>query len=287
MGKDKDGEEFDHEQEHQHSLALHQAAARTGCFFYVVDTANSRVQVLDSGGQFVTTFGSLGDGNDQFNTPGGICLQLSARHVAVADSRNNRVQVFDLEFNYLYTIGRRNQLRAPNGIGCDAAGNWAIADYGNNRVQICDAKGRVVRTIGGYGSSVNDFNRPFDVYYDRHNRLMVCDGANSRVSIWSRDGGQPQGFISTLLLPCSVGEDWNETLHVGCTNTSRSYPQSALEIFDVRKDQQHLQTVGRAGKRAGEFDEIHGMCFDDHNMMYLTDGCNDRIQVLENANAPK
>ena len=261
---------------------LVQASRTYDWLFYVVDNGNSRIQVLDPNGQFVTSFGELGAGLDQLNTPGGICLQPGSQHIGVADSRNNRIQIFDLAFNYCFTIGQKNQLRAPNGVACDVAGNWAIADYGNNRVHLYDAKGRMVRTIGGYGSSSTEFNRPFDVYFDQHNRLLVCDGANSRVSIWSRDGSNVQGFITTLLLPCVVREDWNEALHVGCTNTSRTYPQSSMEVYDARNIRDPIQTIGQAGKRAGEFDEVHGICFDGNNLMYVTDGSNDRIQVFEN-----
>jgi DNA-binding beta-propeller fold protein YncE len=59
----------------------------------VVDTANHRVQVFNSSGVFQSAFGSSGSGNGQFSSPIGIAVG-SGGNIYVADTNNNRVQVF-------------------------------------------------------------------------------------------------------------------------------------------------------------------------------------------------
>jgi DNA-binding beta-propeller fold protein YncE len=81
-------------------------------FVYVADTQNARIQKFFNNGTFVTTWGSgcnifdgsgcvipknpghlsLGDG--QFNSVGGIAFAPSGTFVYVADTGNNRIQVF-------------------------------------------------------------------------------------------------------------------------------------------------------------------------------------------------
>ncbi len=60
---------------------------------YVVDQGYARIQKFDSVGTFLTTWGSQGTGEGQFNTPVGIAVDASG-NVYVADANNHRIQKF-------------------------------------------------------------------------------------------------------------------------------------------------------------------------------------------------
>jgi len=60
---------------------------------YVADTGNNRIQKFDSNGNFITKWGSEGDGDGQFNHPFGLAIDSSG-YVYVVDSYNHRIQVF-------------------------------------------------------------------------------------------------------------------------------------------------------------------------------------------------
>jgi tripartite motif-containing protein 71 len=60
---------------------------------YVAGLSDNRIQKFTSDGSFITAWGSTGSGNGQFDNPTGIDLD-SSNNVYVADSRNNRIQVF-------------------------------------------------------------------------------------------------------------------------------------------------------------------------------------------------
>ena len=64
---------------------------------FVADQGNSRIQVFDSSGTFITKFGTFGSGDGQFNDLSGVAVNPTTGNVFVADSDNNRVQVFFLD----------------------------------------------------------------------------------------------------------------------------------------------------------------------------------------------
>jgi DNA-binding beta-propeller fold protein YncE len=59
----------------------------------VLDKSNNRIQKFDSNGNFIMKWGSPGTADGQFNFPDGIAID-SEGNVYVADSDNNRIQVF-------------------------------------------------------------------------------------------------------------------------------------------------------------------------------------------------
>ena len=61
---------------------------------YVTEIGNDRVQVFDKDGKFLAMWGKKGAGNGEFGNLHGIIVDKSTGLVYVADTANNRVQVF-------------------------------------------------------------------------------------------------------------------------------------------------------------------------------------------------
>jgi DNA-binding beta-propeller fold protein YncE len=61
---------------------------------YVSEIGNDRVQVFDKEGKFITTWGKKGAGNGEFGNLHGIIVDKETGWVYVADTANNRIQVF-------------------------------------------------------------------------------------------------------------------------------------------------------------------------------------------------
>jgi hypothetical protein len=91
---------------------------------FVCDSAAHRVYRLDARGRVVSTFGEPGRGPGQFDTPSNVTLVLpmfegediagcsQAALIAVADRMNHRVQVFELEGQFVAALGEFSEAAA-------------------------------------------------------------------------------------------------------------------------------------------------------------------------------
>jgi hypothetical protein len=73
---------------------------------YIADSGNHRVVVFDLNGNFVRIIGQKGQGPGEFNNPTGLCVDGNSR-LAVADYRNNRIQIFAPQGKFLNNINTK------------------------------------------------------------------------------------------------------------------------------------------------------------------------------------
>ena len=182
---------------------------------YVADTGNHRIQVFDSSGTYVTTLGSSGSGDDQFQDPYGVAVD-SNDHIYVADEENHRVQIFNSDHTYRATLGAtddpgsdNSRFDHPRGVAVDSHGNVYVADRDNARVQRCTvvgASGACMTFAGGTGVIGDDFahlRAPLDVAVDDQDRVYVLDSYwNQRIQVFDSDGA----YLTT------VGGQWGERM---------------------------------------------------------------------------
>jgi tripartite motif-containing protein 71 len=114
----------------------------TGCIV-LADTGYNRIAVFDPNSPTaatpVLTFGSLGTGDGQFNTPRDAAVD-AAHNIYVVDAANSRLQAFDMHGNHLWTAwgpGKlAGDLNTPIGITYDQVNNQLIvADTGHSEVK--------------------------------------------------------------------------------------------------------------------------------------------------------
>jgi sugar lactone lactonase YvrE len=69
----------------------------------------------------------------------------------VTDQRANRIQVFDLDGRFQFTIGKAGrgdgEFDQPEDLAFDAEGNLWVADGDNHRVQVFTKDGKFLRKI--------------------------------------------------------------------------------------------------------------------------------------------
>jgi DNA-binding beta-propeller fold protein YncE len=100
---------------------------------------NFRVQIFDKKGEFISSFGKLGDGFGDFSKPKGIGVD-SDENIYVADSHFDIVQIFNGKAELLLTFGGsgkdRGEMILPAGIYIDNQDRIYVADSYNHRIQI-------------------------------------------------------------------------------------------------------------------------------------------------------
>ncbi|MEA5594954.1 scytonemin biosynthesis PEP-CTERM protein ScyF [Rivularia sp. UHCC 0363] len=163
---------------------------------YVGDVFNNRVNVYDSKGNFVKTFGEglfggLVEGRAFFG-PSGITFD-EANNVYVGDFSNDRILKFTEDGELLGSIGSAGtepgQFQGPAGVRISpTTGNFFVTDQFNNRVQVLSPEGKPLLVFGEQGTGNGQFNQPIGVEIDDKENIYVADSINSRVQVFDKEG---------------------------------------------------------------------------------------------------
>ena len=85
-------------------------------------------------------WGRFGLANSSFNLPEGIAVDPSSGNVFVADTANNRIQVFSSNGTFITAWGKfglvDGNFAYPEDIAVGQQGNVFVADTANNRIQV-------------------------------------------------------------------------------------------------------------------------------------------------------
>tara|TARA_B000000475_G_C15904353_1_gene409935 strand:- start:324 stop:875 length:552 start_codon:yes stop_codon:yes gene_type:complete len=91
-------------------------------------------------GDFVKTWGEEGNQLGNFDKPWGI--KIINEKVLVADWRNDRIQIFDKDGNFVDKFGKsgnkEGELFRPSDVTQDDNGFYYVSDWGNQKIQIFD-----------------------------------------------------------------------------------------------------------------------------------------------------
>ena len=141
------------------------------------------------------SFGTPGTGPGLLAQPQGIAVDPGDGEVFVADSNNNRIQVFDSDgavARQFGTLGVGNgQLAAPAGVGVSPVAPFDVyvADTANNRVERFTNAGAFVGAFGTSGTALGQFQSPRAIAFDPQGNVYVGD--TTRVTRFAADGTAP------------------------------------------------------------------------------------------------
>lgn len=187
-------------------------------------------------------FGQAGQLDGQFNAPRGIAVAADGS-IYVADSRNNRIQHFSADGEWLNSWGTFASVDAgeapggtfnePWGIAIGPDGSVYVADTWNYRIQKFSADGKFITMWGhvGQGDTPDAFWGPRGLAVDANGRVYVTDTGNKRVVVFDSNG-------------------------------------------------KSITQFGTYGMNEGELDEPVGLALDEAGNVYVADTWNQRIQVF-------
>ena len=150
-------------------------------------SSEHKLQKFTSSGELIKCVGGEGGYVGEFNDPRGVTLYDN--QVFVCDRNNYRIQVFDLDLNFVRSIGSRGKGRgefnAPDDVKFDTAGNMYVAEFYNSRVQVLDSSGHFIRAFVEEGEG--KLSRPLDLHIaDKH--VYVSDISGDCIVVYETSG---------------------------------------------------------------------------------------------------
>ena len=135
---------------------------------YIADWRNDRIQKFDSSGNFISSLGTTGDKEGEFNRPTDIAVDKEGLQY-VADWDNDRVQIFDQHGDFITML-----------TGDATLSKWAETKLDANPDM------RLQREIAQGLERERLFRGPIGIEVDDENRLFVVDSQRNRVQIYRK-----------------------------------------------------------------------------------------------------
>ena len=189
-------------------------------------SSDHKLQKFTSSGELIKCVGRRGSKEGEFGGPRGVTIH--SNQVYVCDHDNHRIQVFDLDLNFIRSIGShgkgRREFDWPHDVAFDTAGNMYVAENGNKRVQVMDSSGQFIRAFGQEKLSEPTALHIADKYvyvpdWDQ-DRIAVYQTSGHFFTSFGRDGhgkGElygPRCITSCANGPIHVCDIWNHRIQI-------------------------------------------------------------------------
>ncbi|XP_076327721.1 uncharacterized protein LOC143234321 [Tachypleus tridentatus] len=245
----------------------------TSCTLYTDKASQIRQPIIK--------IGSRGSEPYCFNWPRDVAVSPQ-NLIAVADSSNHRIQVFNSTGKFLHQFGTygdsEGELNSPAGIAINRIGQFLVSDRYNHRIQIFDPHGRFLRSFGTEGNLNSMFNYPWGITTDSLGFIYVCDKENHRIQVFQADGtfvtkfGTLGNNASEMECPHYVTVKGSEQVIVSDCNNHR------IQIFDTRG--RFIMNFGNEGSDLGKLQFPRGVALNEQGHIFVADSGNNRIQTF-------
>ena len=226
---------------------------------YVTDEWLNRVAIFSKDGDWLGSWGVVGEGDGEFSQPSGIHLDADD-NVFLVDTGNNRVQKYTKDGKYISSFGSfgtgDGELNMPWGIDLDADGNIYVADWRNDRIQKFDSAGNFLMKFGTTGSGEGELKRPTDVAVDGDGIIYVADWDNDRVQVFDSNG-----LFITFILGDATLSKWGITK------------------LDANPDMKLQREIAQGLERERFLRGPIGVEVDDQDRLFIVDSQRNRIQI--------
>ena len=251
-------------------------AVSDGDEIVVADHGNHRVQVFDSNGTFLRSFGHKGENAGELDNPTGIAIDKD-RNILISDWGNHRVQIFSWEGRHLVSFGGKGSLDShlfgPWGLSLDSTGNVIVADTGNKLIKIFTPDGRFVMKIGEQGSF------SFPVHCVQCGEYFIVSDSNEHcIKVFNREGHFQYKFGKG-------GEQDGEFNYPRFLSVTQSKHLLVCDEYNHRIQVFELdgKFVGKFGNgsKLGEFNNPYSVAILSNDQIVVSEFQNNRIQIFE------
>ena len=227
-------------------------------------------KVLSSSGKEGSTVG-------MFRSHWGVAVN-ARDEIALTDSFNHRVQIFNRNGNYLRSFGREGdkagEFKYPRGITFHNNGNIFVADSGNHRIQIFTGEGQYVGSFGEKGNLDSRLNYTWGLSVDSDGNIIVAETGNKMIKIFSSDGTFLRNIGGQEAFTCPIHCVQHDTYLIVSDKK-----EHCIKVYDRNGNFQYK--FGKEGEGDGEL--IHPACLSVNKSGHLMvcDSDNNRVQIFE------
>jgi DNA-binding beta-propeller fold protein YncE len=150
---------------------------------FVADYTTGYVKIYDKNYKWKKTFSEYGAGPGQ-NIKSEF-MDVYDGKLYMAKAGNHRVNVFDLQGNFLFMFGgsgtEPGKLNVAEASKVNSQGKVYVTDLKNDRIQVFNSDGTFIKLWGKTGSAPGDFKTPAGLAIDKHDNIYVTEIGNDRV----------------------------------------------------------------------------------------------------------
>ena len=211
------------------------------------------------------SFGSRGEGQGQFYNPSDIAIDENTGNIAIADCRNDRVQLFNSEGKHLNTVSHK-EIIYPTSVAFTSSSNLIVIS--NSNIFRFDERRQLVTKITN-----KHLKGPFHLTIARDGRMVVCDVGDNTVKVLSPDGTQ-------LLLTISDSDHVRPSTAVSHQDIFivSYYSRHNVKVFS--SDGMFLYNIGTHGSGDGQLYNPVGLAVDRFSNLVVCDVSNRRLQIF-------
>ena len=171
-------------------------------------SSQHKLQKFNESGQLVKYIGQRGSNKGDFDDPRGVTIFKMQVHVC--DSKNHRIQVFDLDLNFVRSI-ESPEIITPLEVKFDPVGNMYLVVSGSGKVQVMDSRGTLLNVFGEEGEG--KLLRPSSLHIvDKY--VYVSDVKKHCILVYDTAGK----FVTSLGKQCENDENFCSPYCITSTN---------------------------------------------------------------------
>ena len=246
----------------------------------VAENSGHCISIFTAEGIKISSFGSNGSGQGQFNGPMGVAVD-NDDNIYVAERNNNRIQKFTAGGQFIASVGSTGdqplQFSGPVGIGFNNKNKKLyICDQHNHRVQILNTDLKLYASFGSKGSANAQFNCCLYAAFDSGGNVYITDCENNRAQVFTPEGeflreikATPKGSVK---YPYAIAIDSSDNVYVS------ERDNHCVDIFNSCGE--FLTSFGSKGTKEGQFDGAFGLHVDRNDRVLVCDRNNGRMQAF-------
>jgi DNA-binding beta-propeller fold protein YncE len=131
-----------------HNVADTALAPNGDIFVADGEGGNNRIVKFSKDGKYITSWGTKGSGEGQFDTPHNLAMDTKGR-IWVCDRNNKRIQIFDQDGKFLEQM---TQFGAPVAVAFARDGRAFVATSPGNYVSIATDEGKILEKFEGFNN---------------------------------------------------------------------------------------------------------------------------------------